>query len=44
MIRQISTKTIYSNNPETPNPFKMLDSDKLKSIKEEVFKKVKEEL
>ena len=42
MIRQISRKTISSNNPEAPNPFKMIESEKLQSIKEEVFRKVKE--
>jgi len=42
MVRQISRKTISSNNPEAPNPFKMIDSEKLQSIKEEVFRKVKE--
>ena len=37
-------KQTFSNNPESANPFKMIESDKLRGIKEEVFRKVREEL
>jgi hypothetical protein len=43
-VAKAATKTFYGNNPESANPFTMIDSEHLKAIKEEVFSKVREEL
>ena len=43
-VSKLAKQTFQDNPESSPNLFQMIESDKLKGIKEEVFRKVKEEL